>query len=221
MSVKNLPVWVIFMFFALATLVGCSGGGSSTGSVVNTSTPEAAVYEILAAWQKSQTSVVSSASEGTLVEQETTSENYIRFRDMSGEEWLLRIDEVNYLSSTIARVFTSYLSVDASRGSLKLIFSMVKDQNAWFLDDIQVTEVPVVVINETGVSGVITDKSTGLPVSGAQVDIFDQSTGSRVNSMVTGETGYYSFVGLTPGTYYLVIEREGYEPQTISDIIIG
>jgi len=222
MSVKNLPVWVIFMFFALATLVGCSGGGSSSGSSVSTSTPESAVYELLAAWQNSETGLVSSETGDTLVEQETTGgSNYIYFRDMSGEKWLLQIDEIEYLSDTNARVYTSYLSTNPTRGSLKLIFTMFKDVTAWYLDDIEITELPIVVVTETGVSGVISDETTALPVSGALIEIYDQATGTFAGSTTTSESGFYSFTGLIPGTYYMVIERDGYDPKTISGIIIG
>ncbi len=156
-----------------------------------------------------------------MLKQDTTGENYIKFKDMSGEEWPLRIDEVVYLGPSVARVFTSYRSVNANRGNLKLTFSMVKDQSSWFLDDIEVTEVPVVVVTDKGISGIISDKTTNQPVNGAQIDIFNQTSGSRVDSMVTDATGFYSFTNLSPGTYYLVIERDGYEPQTISGIIIG
>ncbi|PKL46892.1 MAG: hypothetical protein CVV42_15035 [Candidatus Riflebacteria bacterium HGW-Riflebacteria-2] len=222
MSVKNLPVWVIFMFFALATLVGCSGGGSSSGAGVSTSTPESAVYELLAAWQNSETSLVSSETGETLVKQETSGEgNYIYFRDMSGEEWPLQIDEVEYLSDSNARVHTSYLSTNATRGSLKLIFTMFKDATAWYLDDIEITELPIVVVSETGVSGVISDETNALPVSGALIEIYDQATGTFAGSTTTSESGFYSFTDLIPGTYYMVIERDGYDPKTISGIIIG
>lgn len=222
MSVKNLPVWVILMFFALATLVGCSGGSSSSGTGVSTSTPESAVYELLASWQNSQTGLVSNANGEALLKQETTGEgNYIYFRDMSGEEWPLKIDEVEYLSDSNARVYTSYQSVNPARGSLKLIFTMFKDVSVWYLDDIEITELPIVVVTETGVSGVISDETTALPVSGALVELYDQTTGTLTGSTTTSETGFYSFTDIAPGTYYMVIERDGYDPKTISGIIIG
>jgi len=222
MSVKNLPVWVIFMFFALATLVGCSGGGSSSGVGVSTSTPESAVYEIVAAWQKSQTGLVSSKTGEALLKQETTSEDKtIYFRDMSGEEWPLKIEEVEYLSDSNARVYTSYLSTNPARGSLKLIFTMFKDVTTWYLDDIEITELPIVVVTETGVKGVVSDETSGLPVSGALVELYNQSTGTIAGSATTDETGFYSFTDIAPGTYYMVIERDGYDPKTISGIIIG
>ena len=221
MHVKRPPVWAILIILAMTAMAGCSGGGSSTGSVVSTSTPESAVYEILAAWQKSQTSVVSSANEGTLVEQETTDESYIRFRDMSGEEWLLRIDEIIYLSPSNALVHTSYHSSYASRGSLRLVFAMYKETTGWYLNDIEITEVPVVVVTETGVSGIVTDSVSGLPVSAALVELYDQTTGAFISGISTNEAGFYSFTDLVPGSYYMVIDRAGYEPQTISEIIIG
>ncbi|KAF1082081.1 MAG: hypothetical protein GQF41_1721 [Candidatus Rifleibacterium amylolyticum] len=222
MSGKNLPAWAILMFFALTAMVGCSGGGSSSGAGVNTSTPESAVYELLAAWQSSQAGLVSSETGEALVEQETTGEgNYIYFKDMSGEEWPLQIDEIQYLSSSNARVYTSYLSTNPTRGSLKLIFTMFKDVTAWYLDDIEITELPIVVVTETGVKGVISDETSGLPVSGALIEIYDQATGTFAGSTTTDETGFYSFTNMIPGTYYMVIERDGYDPKTISGIIIG
>ena len=222
MFVKKLPVWVILVSFALTVLCGCSGGGASAGSSVNISTPESAVYELIESWQTTQTNGVSLEGGQSIIQQTTASTtNYIRFKDLAGEEWFLHIDEVVYLTDSSALVHTSYQSIDASRGSLKLAFMMIKDQLQWYLDDIEVAEVPVVVVTGTGVKGVISDETTNLPVSGALVEIYVQSTGTIAGTATTDETGFYSIVGLEPGTYYMVIERDGFDARTISGIIVG
>ena len=223
MVVKKPPVLAILALFALATLCGCSGGGSQAGTGVDTSSPESAVYEILANWQSSQPKVVSVDNEQSAIRQETTATEtrYIRFKDLSGDLWSLRVDEVVYLSTNVATVVTSYQSLDASHGSLKLIFHMIRDSGRWFLENIEVIEVPIVVVTGTGIKGVVTDESTNLPISGALVELYNQSTKELAGSTVTDKTGFYSILDLSPGTYYLVIERENFAPRTISGITIS
>ncbi|MBU1107530.1 MAG: carboxypeptidase-like regulatory domain-containing protein [Candidatus Riflebacteria bacterium] len=225
MVVKKQPVWAILVFFALVTLCGCSGGGSQAGSGVVTSSPESAVYEILESWQSSQPSVVSVDGEQPAVRQESTvipsEERYISFKDMSGELWSLHVTQIVYLSIDIAEVYTSHTSTDANIGSLELIFEMVRESGRWYLEGIRVVEIPVVIVTGTGIKGVLSDESTNLPISGALVELYNQSTGIIAGSTTTDETGFYSILDLSPGTYYLVIEREGFAPQTISGITIS
>ncbi|HAE38733.1 MAG TPA: hypothetical protein DCG57_08855 [Candidatus Riflebacteria bacterium] len=219
---KRLPVLVILVLFALTALCGCSGGGSSVGSGVNISTPESSVYELLESWQATQTSGVSLEGGQSLIQQTTASATrYIRFKDLAGEEWLLQFNNVVYLSSSIAQVHTSYQSLDANRGGLKLLFTMINDQGLWYLENIEVTEVPIVVVTGTGVKGVISDETTNLPVSGVLVEIYNQSTGTIAGKATTDATGFYSILELVPGTYYMVIERDGFAAKTISGIIVG
>lgn len=219
MIIKKLPVWVFCVLFAC--LCGCSGGGSSSGTGVATSTPESAVYELLAAWQKSEAALVAAEEGGTVVEQESTTEpGYIRFRDLNGEEWQLHVDDVIFNGDSNAEVHTSYQSLDANRGSLKLLFYMIRDMENWYLDTIDVIEMPVVVVTGTGIKGIVSDISSNLPVDGALISIYDAQTNTFIENTTTDETGFYSFE-LDPGTYYLVIERDGYEPLTYTGVTVG
>ena len=53
-------------------------------------------------------------------------------------------------------------------------------------------------------SGVVTDAGTGIPLSGVLVTINGLTT-------MTNVFGEYMFVGLTPGSYTITFEKEGYE----------
>ena len=52
--------------------------------------------------------------------------------------------------------------------------------------------------------GVVTDAETGFALSGVKVTIDGLVTYTDVN-------GTYAFEGLTPGTYTITFEKEGYE----------
>ena len=55
--------------------------------------------------------------------------------------------------------------------------------------------------------GVVTDAETGNPIQGVKVTI---------NGLVTytNSSGAYGFEGLTPGSYTITFEKEGYETVT-------
>ena len=53
-------------------------------------------------------------------------------------------------------------------------------------------------------SGVVTDGSTGVPLSGVLVTINGLTTTTNV-------LGEYMFLGLSPGSYTITFEKEGYE----------
>lgn len=57
-------------------------------------------------------------------------------------------------------------------------------------------------------SGVVSDASTGLPLSGVKVTIAGVFA-------YTNTSGYYSFTGLTPGSYSIVFEKSGYNTLTL------
>lgn len=222
MNFKNLPAWVVCMLFALTALLGCANGGSSSSSITDNSTPDEAVYKLLAAWNQNETGIISSDNGDATVQQETTNQgHYIKFKDMSGEEWPLHIDDIAYFGSSKALVYTSYQSLDANRGSLKLVFSMIKDAGVWYLEAIEVTEVPVVVVTGAGVKGIVSDKNTSLPVNGAVIELYHQDTGVIVGTTTTDTTGFYAITGIDTGSYYMVIERDGYDPETISNITVS
>lgn len=52
--------------------------------------------------------------------------------------------------------------------------------------------------------GVVTDAETGYPLSGVKVTIDGLTT-------YTDASGNYGFTGLTPGSYTITFEKEGYE----------
>ncbi|MBA7629995.1 hypothetical protein ES703_37503 [subsurface metagenome] len=52
--------------------------------------------------------------------------------------------------------------------------------------------------------GVVTDTETGLPIAGVKVTIDGLTT-------YTNADGSYGFTGLTPGSYTITFEKEGYE----------
>ena len=52
--------------------------------------------------------------------------------------------------------------------------------------------------------GVVTDAETGSPLSGVKVTIDGLTT-------YTDASGNYGFTGLTPGSYTITFEKEGYE----------
>lgn len=212
-------VFVLILLPALL-LTGCSGGSSAPAASVDT-TPEAAVVDIFNNLKAA--SLFRYDSQGKVLAQESTSSEsgYISFRDLSGETWLLKIVKIEYSSDTIAQVHTSYFYSGAPQfGGLNIIFNMVKDENVWFLESMTITEMPAVVVVGTGINGAITDQVTRLPVSGARVEAYDSSN-QLVGYAVTDSSGYYEIMDLSPGSYYLVVSRDGYAPYTISGIQVS
>lgn len=212
-------VFVLILLPALL-LTGCSGGSSAPATSADT-TPEAAVVDIFNNLKAA--SLFRYDSQGKVLAQESTSgeSGYISFRDLSGETWLLKIVKIEYSSDTIAQVYTSYYYSGAPQfGGLNIVFNMVKDENVWFLEGMNITEMPAVVVVGTGINGAITDQVTRLPVSGARVEAYDSSN-QLVGYAVTDSSGYYEIMNLSPGTYYLVVSREGYAPYTISGIQVS
>jgi len=69
--------------------------------------------------------------------------------------------------------------------------------------DVAMTPVPLPVAN---LSGVVTDAETGSPLSSVTVTI---------DGLVayTDHLGAYGFEGLTPGSYTVTFEKDGYYPE--------
>ena len=220
---KIVPVLFSLLLLPVIFMSGCSGSGSSAtvGSAVSDSSPEAAATEIFRNLLSS--SYFRVGNDGRILAQETSSGStgYITFKDMSGETWQFLVEKVEYLSEVNAAIHTSYYYSGAPQyGGVKVIFNMVKDQNVWYLDTMSIVEVPVVVVAGTGIKGVITDKVTNQAVSAARVEAYNSSS-LLAGYAVTDSGGYYEITGLTPGTYYLVISRDGYAPYTISGIQVN
>lgn len=223
--IQRFPFLVVLAFCMTFFLTGCGGGGGSASPVATTAdatSPEAAVERIFASWRADSGPVFNIEPDGRVVAQTTASETrYIRMRDLSGNTWNLTFTGVEYISSILARVYTHYYyGGNAAFGGMKISFLMGKDSGIWYLEGIQVTELPAVVVEQFGIKGILTDKITGTPVSGARVEAYNQSTGAIAGYSITDVTGFYGILDLPPATYYLVINRAGYEPYTISDIIV-
>ncbi len=222
MAGKNVALVMLILVGMTFHLVGCSGGSSSPGSVVQTETPEVAVSRIFDSWRADGAPVFNIGGDGSIAAQTTTStDRYIRFRDLSGKEWQLKVLDVVYSGDSNATVNTQYTSeLNSTVGGLKIGFNMIKDAGVWSLAGLTVTELPVVVVEQYGVKGIIVDKITGLPVSGARVEAYNAVTGVIAGYTVTDSTGFYQILELSPATYYLVINRSGYEPYTIAGITV-
>lgn len=67
----------------------------------------------------------------------------LMFKDLSGETWTLDIMSVDYLSNINARVNTRYQSRERTFfAGLKIVFIMFKDRGEWFLNDMEIAEIP-------------------------------------------------------------------------------
>lgn len=217
-------VFIMLMLIGVAFyLVGCSGGGSSPGSAVQAETPEVAVSRIFDNWRAGSAPVFAIGGDGSITAQTSTStDRYILFRDLSGKEWQLKFLDVVYTSDSAATVNTQYTSdLNSTIGGLKIGFNMIKDSGLWSLAGLTITELPVVVVEQHGIKGIISDKVTGLPVSGARVEAYNATTGVIAGYTVTDSTGFYQILELPAATYYLVINRSGYEPYTITGIVVN
>lgn len=220
----RFSIAAILMLLCLAvSLVGCLGSGSQTASLTEPETPESAVSEIFASWRANSSQLFAIGADGRVTAQTTASETrYIRFRDFSGTDWQLIFTDVTYVTSELARVNTLYYYNDnPAYGGLRVVFLMAKDDGNWFLEGLEIVALPAVVVDAYGVKGVITDKISGLPVSEVRVEAYNQATNAISGYAVTDTAGFYQITEMTPGTYYLVINRDGYEPYTISGVVVN
>jgi len=70
--------------------------------------------------------------------------------------------------------------------------------------NVGLTPIPPPVAN---LYGVVTDAQTGYPLSGVKVTIDGLTT-------YTDASGNYGFTGLSPGSYTITFEKDGYETLT-------
>lgn len=211
---------LLMLLVFLPVFTGCLSSGSQTSSSISPETPEKEVARILQSWQQTSPVFVPT-SKGSLMSAEETSGNYISFKDLSGEVWTLKIEDILYVTEGNAIVTTYYYSINAEQGNLKIVFNMIKDQGFWYVDDITIEALPIVVVTGTGIKGVISDNVNNAPVEGALIEAYEQTTGTLAGSTVTGADGFYSITDLAPGNYYIVVARDGYSPYTISGIVVN
>ncbi len=67
-----------------------------------------------------------------------------------------------------------------------------------------------------GLSGTVTDEA-GAPVSGATVKV---ASASQVGSVTTDASGHFTFLSLTPDTYSVSIEKDGFNPISYSGVVV-
>lgn len=221
---ERLSITAIFVLLCMVvSMVGCLGSGSQTASDIQPETPETAIAEIFSSWRADSGPVFAIGNNGSVKAQTTATETrYIRFRDLSGAEWQLIFTDVVYETTESARVNTHYYYGDnPAYGGLKIAFLMVKDDGAWLLEGLEILELPTIVVEQYGVKGVITDKITGLAVEGVRVEAYNQTTNLIAGYAVTDTAGFYQIIELSPATYYLVVNRDGYEPYTISGVVVN
>jgi len=72
---------------------------------------------------------------------------------------------------------------------------------------------------KAGIQGTIQDKS-GAAVSAAKVTLANQTTGIQ-HEAVSGDTGFYRFTELPPGTYTLTVEVTGFKKKEIKNLIVN
>src|SRR5579872_5724571 len=64
------------------------------------------------------------------------------------------------------------------------------------------------------VSGLVTDQQNAV-VSGAEVRLVDVQT-STPRATVTNETGRFSFINVTPGSYDIIVSKAGFSQEKIT-----
>ncbi|MCA9431699.1 MAG: carboxypeptidase-like regulatory domain-containing protein, partial [Candidatus Omnitrophica bacterium] len=67
-----------------------------------------------------------------------------------------------------------------------------------------------------GIRGMVMDKDFDAPLPGAKISVAE--TGQEI---ISTDEGNYALTGLTPGTYTLVISKEGYTRQVKADVVVS
>jgi len=68
-----------------------------------------------------------------------------------------------------------------------------------------------------GITGSIVNAGSGAPIAGAKVTA---SSATDIQTTHTDARGRFAFVSLTPGTYAVAVDREGFEPATVRDVAV-
>ncbi len=73
------------------------------------------------------------------------------------------------------------------------------------------------VANPGAITGTVTDAVTTFKISGAQINIFQETT--LISSVLTDANGTYTSAGLAPGSYFVVATAHGYQTAFSSKIV--
>lgn len=228
LSTRRQLVLAVLMLVIGLTLAGCGGGGGGDAGVgANiTPSPEDAVRGLLAAWETNGLGPVfgmaaSGQPEASFASSTRLGE--ITLTDLSGKSWQLQVNQVEYLTSSLANITTTYFFESLELGRMIIVFQMGYDnkENKWLLNDITAQTLPGVMQIETGIQGYVTDRIAGSPVASAAAVLWNQAMDTVVQSTATNERGFYRMLGLTPGTYVLVISKDGYVLYTQPGVVVN
>ncbi|MBF0502999.1 MAG: carboxypeptidase regulatory-like domain-containing protein [Candidatus Riflebacteria bacterium] len=216
-------LWTFICILSLTLLAGCggSGGGTSTvGPGVNNDSPVSALKAQLAVWAKTSSPSLNLSSQKAQTAS-STSLGTVTFRDLSGVSWIFNVLSVTYATTDQADILVEYFQTSGAK--IDIDFMMSRTNEGWIISDINVTGIPdIIVITNTFtgnvMKGTVTEKGTGVPISGALVALIS-ATGVTTNTS-SDASGYYEFTGVPAGTYTLVISRDGYVIETKTGIII-
>jgi len=71
------------------------------------------------------------------------------------------------------------------------------------------------------VSGTVVDATTGQPIAGAEVTFVPEDFARNYPPVTTGSSGEFTtMVKMSPGTYYLTVQANGYEQKTVTAPLI-
>src|SRR5262249_8239517 len=68
------------------------------------------------------------------------------------------------------------------------------------------------------ISGQVYDRLTGRRIAGAKIHMFHLDTGTDVPPVVSGSSGFYAYPRLSPGTYSLRVEKDGYQSLETTEL---
>ena len=94
---------------------------------------------------------------------------------------------------------------------LQLTITPVADET--FLSDNTVNV--IITVSSTFIVSYVYDSITGLPISGAEVDIFNANNGSLIETGLTNATGTFQSTNLPLGNYLIQVTKTGYYPNSI------
>jgi len=214
-----LTLATLFVVISLVFLTGCGGGGSPAASQAIGRSPEAALRESLSGWQTGGGPLLPLVSSPVPAVSGSGSYGSITFRDLSNGTWTFDITNIIYFGDDLAEIDTVFTTTYAATDTAKINFTMVRENGEWVIENIEVYLPPAGISTSGGtLQGVVTDalygSSSPTPVSGALVYI----SGTSLQA-VTDSNGYYEINGIPPGTYQIVITRDGYAPQTFTRTI--